>query len=267
MSTETDLARARALHRVGDIGAAIRACRTAEPDRDPVAARLLGLLLAEAGALTEARHWVGRAVASDRSAVNLAAEGRVLALMRLWVEAVAVLREALAMQPDFTPARLLLDRTEAVGHAAQRDARTLFASGRFAEAAEMFRQASQLRPADAALLHGLGTALHEAGEPSQAIVAYRSALAAAPERLESWHNLGSALQATGDLAAAMHAYARAYAIDPACFPRIAQELAAGRCGQVWLSAAALKARLASDPGHDTGAGTRQEPPAPHHPLR
>lgn len=262
MDHRATLGRARQLHQAGDTTEAIAACRRAAPDDDPVAARLLGLLLAEAGALAEARRWAGRAVALDRSAETLAAEGRVLALMQRWAEAAVALREALAFQPGFTAARRLLDRAEAAAASIQRDAEALFAGGQFAASAAAFRDASTLRPGDAAVLHGLGTALHEAGEPAEAIVAYRAALALTPCRAETWHNLGSAFQATGDLGRAMHAYISAYAIDPACFPRIAQELAAGKTGQVWLSAAALKAHLSR---HDTDRDTRPASPAPHLP--
>ena len=264
MDPKAALAHALSLHRSGDALPAIAACRLAVRDGDPVAMRLLGLLLAEAGLFEEARHWAGRASGRDRSAETLAAEGRVLAAMRHWAAAAAVLREALLLQPGFAAARRLLDRAEAAGGAMQAEAAGLFAARRFTEAAALFREACGVRPGDPALLHALGAALHEAGQPAEAIGAYRAALAGAPGHVASWHNLGSALQATGDLDGAMSAYARAYAADPASFPRIAQELAAGRAGQVWLSAAGLRARLrATVRGHDTGPGTRLGPPGRH----
>lgn len=264
MDPQTALAQALRLHRSGDTPAGIAACRQAVRDGDPVAMRLLGLLLAEAGLFDEARHWAARATARDRSAETLAAEGRVLATMQAWPAAAAVLRQALALQPGFTAARRLLDRAEAAGARAQSEAAQLFQSGRFAEAAALFRNACLIRPGDPKLLHALGAALHEAGQPAEAVAAYQAALAAAPRQVASLHNLGSALQAVGDLPGAMHAYARAYAANPASFPRIAQELAAGRSGQVWLSAAALRARLQSIArGHGTGLDIPPETPAPN----
>jgi tetratricopeptide (TPR) repeat protein len=263
-----DLARALRLHRAGDAQAAILACREAARDENPVAARLLGLLLAETGHLEEARRWVRIAVARDRSAETLTAEGRVLAMAGEWIAAATALREALRMRPGFPAASQLLDRAEAAAAGWLRDADALFAAGRFVEAAALFKDASLVRPGDAAILHALGTALHESGNPEAAINAYRDALAVAPRRIETWHNLGSALQAIGDVEAALDAYARAYAIDPASFPRIAQELAAGRAGQVWLSAAALKARLAlSARDRDTGRDTARAQPAQPLPPR
>ena len=261
MDPKSALAQALRLHRSGNTPAAIAACRQAVRDGDPIAMRLLGLLLAEAGLFGEARHWAARATACDRSAETLAAEGRVLATMQDWPAAATALRQALAMQPGFAPARRLLDRVEATVPTMQAEAAALFEAGRFAEAAALFRDACLVRPCDPTLLHALGAALHEAGRPAEAVGAYRAALAAAPGQAASWHNLGSALQATCDLPGAMRAYAQAYAADPASFPRIAQELAAGRAGQVWLSAAALRERLhAIARGHDTGPGKRPDPP-------
>lgn len=264
MDPQTALAQALGLHHSGDTPAAIAACRRAVRDGDAVAMRLLGLLLAEAGLFDEARLWAARATARDRSAETLAAEGRVLAAMQDWPAAATVLRQALALQQSFTAARRLLDQVEAAGAGIQSEAARLFQSGRFAEAAALFRRACLIRPGDPKLLHALGTALHEAGQLGEAVAVYQAALAAAPRQVASLHNLGSALQGVGDLPRAMHAYARAYAADPASFPRIAQELAAGRSGQVWLTAGALRARLHSIArGHGSGPDTLPDPPAPH----
>jgi Flp pilus assembly protein TadD len=129
------------------------------------------------------------------------------------------------------------------GELAQALGQMLFSAGRPGEAAEALATAARLLPGEAAVQHDLGAALHEAGRPAEAIAAYRAAVALAPGRVESWHNLGSSLQATGDLAAALLAYGRAYRLDPGSFARIAQELAAGNPGRVWLRAADLRAAL------------------------
>ena len=265
MEAESSLALAQRHYRSGDTLAAVAACRSAVRGGDAPAMRLLGLLLAEIHQLDEASVWTGHALDQDRSPETLCAHGRVLALQRRWPAAAEALREALALRPGFAPARALLDHAEAAALPLLRAAEAHFTAGQFTEAAALFHDASTLRPNDAAIRHALGTALHEAGQPDSAITAYRAALAMAPESLETWHNLASACQATGNLAAALHAFARAYAIAPACFPRIAQELAAGQVGQVWLNAAGLKAELhrhASDPAHDTGLDTHQARPAP-----
>ena len=268
MNPSAPLAQALRLHRSGDTPAAIAACRQAAQTGDPTAMRLLALLLAEAAHFEEARHWAAQATARDPSPETLAAQGRVLAAAQDWPAAVAVLRQALALHPAFTPARRLLDRAEAAAAALQTEAARLFKANRFPEAAALFRTATFIRPGDPNLLHAVGAALHEAGQPAEAITAYQAALEAAPTQVASLHNLGSALQATGDLPGAMQAYARAYAADPASFPRIAQELAAGRHGQVWLTAAALRASLhAIAHGPDTGPGKPPAPPAPPRPPR
>ncbi len=223
------LTQARRRHHAGDTAGAIAACRAAAPEQNPVAARLLGLLLAEAGANEEALHWVGHATTLGRSAETLAALGRVLALQDRWLDAVPVLQEALVLTPGFAAAQQLLNRAGAA-------------------------------------LYRLGTARHDSGAPAEAVPAYRAALALDPRRFETWHNLGSALQALGALDDALHAYAQAYRLDPACFPRIAQELAAGRAGQVWLRAADLRSYL-TGLVHDTPPDRRRASPGPHPPPR
>jgi hypothetical protein len=71
--------------------------------------------------------------------------------------------------------------------------------------------------------------------------------------VQAHHNLASALQHAGHIEAAMQHYARAWALDPASFPRIAQDLAAGCNGAVWLTAGGLKGTLqASLSANDSG---------------
>ena len=126
---------------------------------------------------------------------------------------------------------------------AQREyGRLLCALKKFGEAVAPLRAAARLSPEDAALHYDLGVALQESGQIPDAITAYRRALALAAD-LRTHHNLASALQASGDMAAALREYARAFALDPACLPRIAQDLAAGRCGRVWLNVEGLKQAL------------------------
>lgn len=266
MNPGSALRQALQYHRAGNILAAIDAGRQAVAANDPLAARILGLFLAEGGDLTEALQWVCHAVAAGRTAETLTAEGRVRVLMQDWIGAASALHAALTYQPGFAPALRLLQSVQAAGLARRQEAEVLFVAKRFAEAASRFQEAATLYPADTLALYGLGTALHEAGDPAEAIKAYRAALALRPDGIETWHNLGSALQATGDLEGALQAYGRAYVQDSACFARIAQELAAGRTGQVWLNPVALKANLRSS-AHDTGLDTRPALPEHPHPPR
>ena len=90
----------------------------------------------------------------------------------------------------------------------------------------------------------LGVALQESGKLQLAIEADGKAIALDACMIAAHHNLGSAWQALGKMDEAPRAYARAWTLDPARFPRIAQELAAGATGKVWLTADALRTELA-----------------------
>jgi Flp pilus assembly protein TadD len=273
MMPEDALSAAARLHRSGNTPAAIAACRPAADDGHPPAMRLLALLLAEVGSLDQARDLIGRTAAADRSPETLTAQGRILAMSRQFGAAAKVLREVLAVEPGSIPARQLLSHVENALPRLIDEAKVHFRNRNFHAAVEMFRETVAIRPGDPLLLHDLGTAMVEAGDAAHAVVAYRAALVNAPDRVETWHNLGSAFQAIGDIDAAIDAYAQAYARDPASFPRIAQELAAGRAGQVWLTAAALKTRLRRSAGRSSASvpGTdcdkRPAHAEPHHPPR
>ncbi len=121
----------------------------------------------------------------------------------------------------------------------------LFGRGLWTEAAQAFAEAAAKLPDDAAVQHDLGAALLEAGRGREAASAFRRALGIDPDRVASWHNLGSAEQAGGNMPAALTAYAQAYRRDPDCLPRLAQELAAGPNGRVYLRAADLRRDLKS----------------------
>ena len=113
---------------------------------------------------------------------------------------------------------------------------------RYAEALPHLLRASDQAPGNASLWFDLGVALQETGSLPSAIAAYRRALALQPQA-RAHHNLASALQHQGDMAAAMQEYARAWKFDEASLPRIAQDLAAGRNGRVWLNVDTLKQAL------------------------
>jgi len=52
-----------------------------------------------------------------------------------------------------------------------------------------------------------------------------------PAYVEAHHNLGNALQARGDREGALAAYGAALRLDPGCFARIVNSLAAHRSGE------------------------------------
>lgn len=254
-------------HRAGRIEAAVPLYRqAAEAEaRDPVAPRLLALALAEMKDFEGAQRWIAISRARDSGAVEtLAAQGHILAQGGDSVAAREVLEEALRLQPHFAPAHRALARIALAGGdpeaavaplraaaaALPGEAWPLAALGRllagrklFAEAVAPLAQAAALAPRDADLHYDCGVALQESGQPAAAAEVYRRAIALAPEMARAHHNLAGAWQALGGLDQALAAFAQAYRLDPASFPRIAQDLAAGRCGQVWLRAEELRARL------------------------
>ena len=219
----------------------MRLCRALAPDAtDPGPARMLALLLAERAKPDEALAWAERALALDRGdAHSWAALARVRLRAGTLADAERAFGEALTRDPRLGSA---LGGLRAIAELERRRGQALFGARQWSAAAAAFTVAVRCRP-DAAAWHDLGAALHEAGRHPAAQDAYRAALALAPDRVETWHNLGAVLQALRDVAGAMTAYGRAYRLKPGSFPRIAQELAAGNPGRVWLDAGDLRRAL------------------------
>lgn len=139
----------------------------------------------------------------------------------------------------------------------------LLRSGRAAEAVHALTAAAALLPADPAVRHDLGTACQAASDRAGAIAAFRDALSRDGARADTWHDLGGSLQSAGDMDGAMAAYGRSYALNPVGFARIAQELAAGNPGRVWLRAGDLRHALAAaadprSPDHECHEQQRHE---------
>lgn len=231
-----------AAYRAGDLPAALKLCRiAARRADDPGPARLLAVLLAEAGQTGEALAWARRALTLNAaSAPSHAALGRVLVLHGELAEAELAFREALAIDPTL---HAVLQGLAALGEVHHRAGLHLVQAGQWAQAADALTRAARLLPHRADILHDLGTARHEAGQLTAAQAAYEAALSAGHERAETWHNLGSLRQALHDRAGALAAYGKAFQLRPDSFPRIAQELAAGPAGRVWLRAADLRSDL------------------------
>ena len=232
-----------AAYSAGDLPAALKLCRmAAEKANDPGPARLLAVLLAEAGQTKDALTWARRAIVLDRiSAPSHAALGRVLMQDRQPVEAERAFRAALAIDPTLNAA---CQGLTALGDMRHRSGLALFQAKQWAQAAQALTEAARLLPRRADILHDLGTAHHEAGDLATAQASYEAALQYEPARAETWHNLGSLRQMLQDIGGAMAAYGNAFRLRPDFFPRIAQELAAGPAGRVWLRAADLRATLA-----------------------
>ena len=122
--------------------------------------------------------------------------------------------------------------------------RILRAGGRDGEAEQAFRRAVGCDAASAEGWYGLALLLQDRGDAAAAADAYRAALRARPDLHEAAFNLGVALGDSGRLEEAMDAYGLALRLRPDSFGRVAQSLASGRSGAVFLDPARLRAELA-----------------------
>ena len=90
----------------------------------------------------------------------------------------------------------------------------LFGRRQFAEAAESFRAALRLQPADAGMWSNFSAALNEIGRVDDAIGAAREALRLAPDMFEAWNNLGAVLDRAGRPMEAVVIYEQALRLNP-----------------------------------------------------
>jgi protein O-mannosyl-transferase len=89
----------------------------------------------------------------------------------------------------------------------------LYKANRVPEAMDLFKQASEIKPAVAH--YSLGNALIEKGRTSEAMEEYRQALRIDPDYAEAHNNLGNALLLTGQVSEAIDEYEQALRLDPA----------------------------------------------------
>ena len=184
-------------------------------------------------------------------------------------ELVALLRQALALQPNFAEAHgnlgLLLLRSGEVGPAiacfqAQIRLRPQAAEG-YAHLAMALKeqgdlqaslQASQralaLDPRQLSALSSLGHNLQLLGDPAAAIATYYQRLAFDPNHAETLSNLGISLQAQGDLAYAIGCFSKAVALNPS-YPEAHSNLGAAlqEAGEFQRAAHHCRAALALRP--------------------
>jgi len=141
-------------------------------------------------------------------------------------EAVAELRQALVLQPNYDDARRQLGQVLATqGHveeaitefnraiAARPDAwinysalgRSMYSAGKYQEAIAAFEKVTQLQPDNALGFQQLGTALQQTGERDRAVESYKKALAIRPFA-QVYSNLGALYHLRHDYQAAVDAY-------------------------------------------------------------
>ena len=116
-------------------------------------------------------------------------------------EMVALLREAIAIQPSY-----------AAGFSNLGNA--LLDQGDPQAAIECYRKAVAIKPDFPGAFFNLGNVLRDQGDAEAAIAAYRQALAVKPDYAEALSGLGSSLHDQGNLPAAIDAHQQALAINP-----------------------------------------------------
>ncbi len=160
---------------------------------------MLGRARAELGQTTEARSAFQRALAIQPGQ-SLATQG---------------LRDLGRAPPrPAPPGRAVQPAQQDPAEAWRGLARGHFRARRFAEAAAAYEQATQLRPADAGLMAGLGASRLALGDAAGAVRAYRAAVQLDTDRSSFWSALARAQNQSGDRRGAVASLERAVALDP-----------------------------------------------------
>jgi Flp pilus assembly protein TadD len=126
--------------------------------------------------------------------------GEILAGRSRWEEGIAELRTAVELRPRY-------------GENLSRLGLTLDASGKFADAAGVYKRLVLLQPDNPRALQRLGSAYEHMGEDDLALEAFRRALALAPDS-KAFTNIGTIEFARGRHAEAAAAFAEAARLEP-----------------------------------------------------
>jgi predicted O-linked N-acetylglucosamine transferase (SPINDLY family) len=120
---------------------------------------------------------------------------------RQWNEAIASIRQALAIKPDFAEAHHNMGNT-------------LKALGQHAAAIAHYGRALELRPGYVEVHNDLGIMLKQAGQMDNALASYRRAIELRPDYAEAHANLAAALTFLGELEPAARSFRRAIELKP-----------------------------------------------------
>lgn len=100
-------------------------------------------------------------------------------------------------------------------------AASLYARGRFSDAADEFQRLADASPDSFAAFKGLAMSLFKAGKPKRALNAYRRALELRPEAAEIWNNIGVVFLSLRKYRDAERALLRAIQLRPRYAPALA----------------------------------------------
>jgi protein O-GlcNAc transferase len=206
--------------------------------RDPSCAdalHYLGEVCLQSGRLDEAIACFQRALARRDSAPSHYHLGLALAARQEFKPAIFQLRQAIALQPEFSAAHALLGgllklhgQLDAAIASLQRaleldpnSAETHYnlgiseqARGRVDAAVACFRRAVQLSPGFAAAHNNLGAILEARGQLDAALTCFQTALDRDPQFAEAHYNLANLARRRGQIEDAIAAYRRATALNP-----------------------------------------------------
>lgn len=131
-------------------------------------------------------------------------------LLRLsqWDKALASLETTLRFQPDHAPT------LQAKATAIEAMASQAMEKADYAQAAQLYSQATALTPDSYEMWFNLGVARHRGGRLDQAMAAYTEAARIHPGSAEAHANMGSVLQARNEMDAAVEAYEAALRRTP-----------------------------------------------------
>jgi Tfp pilus assembly protein PilF len=195
----------------------------------------LGTHLLRQGKNTEALQCFKTSLEECERPVNSRNMGRALAALHRPLESVRFFRKALALDPNYIPARMsLADSLADDGKNAEaaieyrkvlqldpgdEDAHcnlacALAAQGQTAEALAQLQQALRLRPSDASAHCNLGNLLTDQGKLDEAAAEYRAALRSKPGSPEIHSNLGVVLALQGRRQQAMDEFNEALRLAP-----------------------------------------------------
>jgi tetratricopeptide (TPR) repeat protein len=195
----------------------------------------LGSHLLRQGKAAEALRCFTASLQDCERPLNLHNAGLALKALHRSSEAIQFVAKALALDPNYIPARMSLadsladdgKNDEAAGEYRkvlrldpdQVDAHcnlacALAAQGKTAEAMTELQQALRLRPSDASTHCNLGNLLMDQGKMDEAAAEYRAALRSKPGSPEIHSNLGAVLALQGQQQQAMEEFNEALRLDP-----------------------------------------------------
>jgi tetratricopeptide (TPR) repeat protein len=169
---------------------------------DREALRQLAAREFRAGRLAESAELFGQAARDDaKGAEDYCNRGMILTRLGKTDEAIAALKKALAIRPEFFEAFYNLG----IAYREQ---------DRPADAIDVYRRALALQPGNDIIRNNLGNALCVVGRYEESIEQLRAAIATRPDNADYHYNLGIALQLAGKEDDARDSFGRAIELNP-----------------------------------------------------